>query len=111
MSNETVRGNLVDSINEMTKVLDLCQDSNECFEIKLKIRKLFQLLDRVIIATLDSTTDEFDQAIKSLQSLTLTAKAAQVDLDKVADMIKKSATAIGKVEKLVVNVAGVLAIL
>ena len=74
MSDNTIRGNLVDAINEMTKVLDLCEDPNQCFEIKIKIRELFHRLDRVIVASLDPTTEEFEDAIKALQVLTLTAK-------------------------------------
>lgn len=107
----TIRGNLVDAINEITKLLEVCDDSNQCFEIRIKIRELFQRLDRVIVASLDPTTAEFDEAIKALQSLTKAAIEAKTKLNKVAEVINKAATAIGKVEKLVKNVAGVLAIL
>lgn len=111
MSDNTIRGNLVDAINEMTKVLDLCEDPNQSFEIKIQIRELFHRLDRVIVASLDPSTEEFENAIKALRVLTLTAKKAQTDLEKVAEMISKSAIAVTKVEKLIVNVVGVLAIL
>jgi len=111
MSTQTIRGNLVDAINELNKLLEVCTDENQCFEIRIKIRELFQRLDRVIIATLDSSTVEFDDAIKSLQDLTKEAKTAKTKLDKVAEVINKAAIAVGKVEKLVKNVAGVLPIL
>lgn len=111
MSEETVRKNLVDSINEMTRLLEICEDSNQRFELRIKIRELFQRLDRVIVATLDSSTHEFKDAISALQKLTKKAKEAREDLDKVADAINKAADALGKVEKLVKNVAGVMAIL
>jgi uncharacterized protein (UPF0147 family) len=111
MPDNTIRGNIVNAINELNKLLEVCQDPNECFEIRIKIRELFQRLDRVIIASLDSTTPEFDAAIQALQSLTKAATEAKVKLDKVAAVIAKAATAVSKVEILVKNVAGVLAIL
>lgn len=111
MSNETIRVNLVNAINEMSKLLEVCNDENQKFELRIKIRELFQRLDRVIVATLDSGTPEFDEAIKSLKSLTAKAIEAKQDLDKIAVTITKAAKAIGKVEKLLKNVVGVLAIL
>lgn len=108
---ETIRVNLVNAINEMNKLLEVCNDENQKFEIRIKIRELFQRLDRVIVATLDSGTPEFAEAIESLKSLTAKAIEAKQSLDKVAETINKAAEAIGKVEKLVKNVVGVLAIL
>lgn len=108
MSSNTIRGNLVDALNEMTKLLEVCENRDQCFEIRIKIRELFQSLDRVIAASLDSTTPDFDDAIKALQSLTNEATEAKRKLDKVAVVINKAATAIGKVEKLVRNVTGIL---
>lgn len=110
MSKETIRKNLVDSINEMTHLLEVCQDSNQQFELRIKIRELFQRLDRVIVATLDSSTQEFTDAIDALKALTKKAKRAKNDLGKVAETINKAAEAVEKVEKLVKNIVGVLAI-
>lgn len=111
MAKETVRKNLVDAINELTKLLEVCKDPNERFELRIKIRELFQRLDRVIVATLDSETPEFSEAVESLKALTKKAKEARAHLDKVADTINAAGEAINKVEKLVKNIAGVLAIL
>lgn len=111
MSNETIRENLVNAINEMTRLLEVCNDENEKFELRIKIRELFQRLDRVIVATLDSGTPDFAEAVESLKSLTAKAIEAKSDLEKVTETINKAAEAIGKVEKLVKNVVGVLAIL
>jgi uncharacterized protein (UPF0147 family) len=108
---QTIRGNLVDAINELSKLLEVCEDPNQCFEIRIKIRELFQRLDRVIVASLDRTTPEFDEAITALQTLTKAAVEARTKLEKVASVITKAATAVAKVEKLVKNVVGVLAIL
>lgn len=111
MSNETIRGNLVDAINELNKLLEVCNNENQKFEIRIKIRELYQRLDRAIVATLDATSTEFAEAITALKLLTGKAIEAKNDIDKVAEVIDNAAEAIGKVEKLVKNVAGVLAIL
>ncbi len=111
MSNETIRGNLVDAINEMTRLLEVCNDDNQKFDLRIKIRELFQRLDRVIVATLVSGTPEFEEAIESLKSLVAKANEAKQDLEKVNETINKATEAIGKVEKLVKNVVGVLPIL
>jgi hypothetical protein len=82
MSTETIRVNLVNAINEMSKLLEVCNDENQKFEIRIKIRELFQRLDRVFVATLESGTPEFDEAIKSLKSLTKKAIEAKRDVSK-----------------------------
>ncbi|MEJ1355966.1 MAG: hypothetical protein RPU91_13925 [Candidatus Sedimenticola sp. (ex Thyasira tokunagai)] len=111
MSNNTIRRNLIDAINEMTQLLEACNDADQKFKIRIKIRELFHELDKVIVATLDSGTDEFKEALKSLKELTKQAKEARDDLEKVAKTINKAAKAIGKVEKLVKGVVGVIAVL
>ena len=111
MSNETIRKNLIDAINEMTQLLEVCNDTDEKFKIRIKIRELFHELDKVIVATLDSGTVEFNEALKSLKELTREAKEAHDDLEKVAKTINKAAEAIGKVEKLVKGIVGVIAVL
>lgn len=111
MANETVRVHLVNAINELTRLLEVCSDTNQQFEIRIRIRELFQRLDRVIVATLDSGTREFDDAIASLEVLTASAIKAKTDLDQIAVTINNAAEAIQKVEKLVKKVSGVLNIL
>ena len=112
MGNETIRINLVDAINEMSRLLEVCEDPNEQFEIRLKIRELFQRLDRIIVTVItDTGTSEFNDAIKALKALTKQAKKAKKNLEKVEATIKKATNAINKVEKLVTGVAGVLPIL
>ena len=107
---DTVRGNLIDAINELSKLLDVTQDPNEQFEIRIKLRELYQRLDRVVVADLSSvtTTVKFRAAIDALKALTEAAKEAQRDVAKVSKAIRKAASAVGKVEKLVSNVAGTL---
>ncbi|EPJ43582.1 MAG: hypothetical protein OFPII_40740 [Osedax symbiont Rs1] len=108
MSNDTIRKHLIDAINEMSKLLELSTDSNQKFELRIKIRELFHRLDRVIIASLNPATAEFNDAIESLKELTNQAKEAQVNLGKTIGIINKATKAIQKVEKLVKNIAGVM---
>jgi hypothetical protein len=110
MSDETVRGNIVNAINALTHLLEFCADSNQQFEIRVRIRELFCHLDRLIVAVLDSGTREFADTIASLQALTETAIKAKDELDTVTETLKKASEAVGRVEMLVRNVSGVLKI-
>jgi len=111
MSNKTIRAGLIDALNQLMRLADGCSDPNQAFELNIKIRELFQKLDRVIVARLESNTPEFEQALVSLDELTKQATVALDDASKVAATIAKAAEAVGKIEKLVVGVAGILAIL
>ena len=107
MSNKTIRKNLIDAINEMTQLLEACNDADQKFKIRIKISELFHELDKVIAATLDSETDEFNEALKSLKELTKEANKARGDLEKIEKIINKATEAIEKVEKLVKGVVGI----
>jgi len=111
MSNTTIRTGLIDAINQLMRLSDVCSDPNQSFELGIKIRELFQKLDRVIVTTLTDTTPEFEQALVALDQLTIQATEALDDATKIAATINKAGEVVGKVEKLVVGVAGVLAIL
>ena len=106
MSN-TIRGELVDAINELRQLL-FVTTGTEQMQIRQRIQELLRLLDRVIAASLDPTTKAFKDALKSLQGLTQQTKKAKQDVEKVAGTIQKAADAIAKVENLVTNVAGFL---
>lgn len=109
MSNETLRGNLVDSINKMTRLLEICP-AHQRFELRAMIRELMQRLDRVLVATLDSATPEFAAAIASLHDLKKKAEHAKADLEEVAATIEQAAVAVDRLEEVVRNVVGVMAI-
>ena len=89
----------------------MSDDANQQFEVRLKIRELYHRLDRVIISTLVSGSDDFKAAIEALDDLTKQAKAAKKEIDKIPETIKSATKAIKKVEKLVKGVTGVLKIL
>jgi len=111
MLNQTIRGSLVDAIDAMTRLLAVCEDPNQAFELRIKIRELFQKLDRVIVTSLDSGSEAFEQALIELEQLTTTAIAAKEDLAQVTATLEQATRALTKVEKLVKGVIGVLAIL
>ncbi len=111
MSNQTIRLGLVDAINQLMRLADACDDANQVFELNIKIRELFQRLDRVIVAELESSSVAFDEALIALDKLTASAKEAMDDTNKVAATIAKANDAIAKVEKVVTGVMGILAIL
>ncbi len=111
MPRETIRKNLVDAINELTRLLEACDDTNRQFELRIKIRELFQQLDRVIVAILESGTPQFNDAVEALKTLTKEAKSAKAKIEMVGKVIDKAADAVKKVEKLIVGVKGVLPIL
>jgi len=108
--NKTIRLGLVDAINQMMRLSDVCDDPDHKFEINLKVRALFKILDRVIVTTLQTTDADFEQALLALDALTQQANSATASLTMVAETITKAADAIGKIEKLVAGVVGILAI-
>lgn len=111
MSNDTIRNGLIDAINEMTRLLEHCDDPNQAFELRIKIRELFHQLDRVIVATLDAATPQFNEALTTLNELTASARKSRQNIDNVSATITKAAETVAKVEKVIKGVVGVLAIL
>jgi len=108
--NKTIRVGLIDAIDQMMRLSDVCDDPNQKFEINLKVRALYQMLDRVIVTTLQTTDADFEQALLALDELTQQAISATASVTMVAETITKAADAIGKIEKLVAGVVGILAI-
>lgn len=111
MSQNMMRENLVGAINEMACLLEVCVDIDQRYDLRIKIRQLFQRMDRVIVASLDEHSLEFGAAIKSLAMLSEDARKAKDDLNRIAGTLNKASDAIGKLEKIVKNIDGVTAIL
>lgn len=105
LNEEPLREELVNSIGEMSALLEVCENPAEKFELRRQVRELFQVLDTVTIESLDSTSPEFREALTSLKSLTSEAKEAKSDLDRIVCATDKAAKALGKLEKLGKNVA------
>lgn len=98
---ETLRKNLVDTINELNKLLHEAISEEEKNQIRKKRRLYFTLLEEVIDQEIPASTDGFDDAIAALQDATKKAKEAKNDLSKVAGTIQKVADAAKQVEKIV----------
>lgn len=108
MADETIRNNLVNAINDMTRLLETSISDDQRFELRLKIRELFRRLDQVVVATLESGTPEFDDALASIKSLSRTSREAKEDLGKLEEVLTRATETVAKVEKLVKNVVGVM---
>lgn len=109
MLNAIIGNNLVNSIYVMNRLLEVVQDSNTEFELRIKIGDLHRLHAKVIGEILPESTQEFKDAIDALQALTKKAEEAKVDLDKVEETITEAAEAIGKISILLANVVAVAA--
>lgn len=105
MSNEVIRKKLIESINEITELLEACDDSSQEFELRMKLRTLFQQLNAITLVTLDAKSTEFNEAVASLNKLTESANEAKKDLGKVAQTLNKADKVVGKIEKLIKSVA------
>lgn len=110
MSNETdiIRNNLLDAINELTGLLEVCTDADQQFALRIKIRDLSRQLDQVTVAALDGGSPAFIAAIASIQTLTEQAKTAKEDLQRVAETINKAAQVLASIETLVKNAVGLM---
>lgn len=96
----TLRGTIVDTINELNKLLRLTNDEGEKRKLRLLRNFYFNLLTEVLRDDLDSNTDEFKEAIRQLQGAQSSIAEAKNDIAKVAEVINllnKGARAIDRV--------------
>lgn len=98
---ETLRKNIVDTVNELNKLLLKAEDDGERRDIR-SLRKLFMLqLEEVIKKELDANAAEFQSAIASLQEAKNAAVDAKADIDAIADAINRAVAAARAVDKVV----------
>lgn len=104
---------VIGQINELNKILKTDIDNNQKFEIKKRKYELFHQLDRIVEADFSSTksTPAFKQALAAVKDATKSAKDAKKDISKVTKALEDTTEAIGKIEKLVKGVVGVMAVL
>lgn len=105
MSTETLRNDLLDTIEEMRKLLEVSEDADQLYELRLKIRELSRQADGLTNASLQAGTPTFDEAVASVHSLARSSREARDDLGKTAEAIGQAAKAVAKVEKLLRNIA------
>ena len=111
MKDETLRQHIVDAINDLTQLLELCEDPDQRQALRLKIRELFIQLDEIIVAKIDNDSHAFSEAITALQTLSTQAQEAAEDLEIVATTLSKAADVIEKISKLAKNSIKAAAIL
>jgi len=100
MSNETIRKGLIDAINALTLLHEVC-DSNQEFTLRLKISDLFHQLDRVLMMAVIVEEAELNAAITSIKEVTEMAKEAEYALDKVTETITKAEEVASRLDHLI----------
>ncbi|MGF1641789.1 MAG: hypothetical protein ACFCUO_12645 [Rhodospirillales bacterium] len=97
---QTLRGTIVDTINELNKLLHLTTDEGEKRKLRMLRNSYFALLDEVLEQDLDNTTDEFKAAIGMLEEAQVSIVEAKKDIAKVAsaiNVLNKAARAVDRV--------------
>lgn len=97
----TIRSGISDVVNVLNKVRNNTTVAQEQIDLQKLINTLFILWQQVIIDQLDKTTQDYKEAIRSLNDSEKAAKAALKDLGKIADAINKATEAAKAVDKVV----------
>jgi uncharacterized protein Yka (UPF0111/DUF47 family) len=104
MSENTLRSEILAALTELDMLLELCEDAQHSYTLRIYIRELSAKLDESILADLNSATPDFEAALNALRELTDEAKQARSKLDRVVEVINKAAKVVGRLEKLVKTV-------
>jgi predicted metal-dependent hydrolase len=99
----TLRVTIVDTINELNKLLPRTKDEGEKRKLRLLRNFYFNLLTEVLRDEIDSNTDEFKEAIGMLEDAQASIAEAKNDIARVAEVINqlnKGARAIDRVVKI-----------
>lgn len=107
--NKLVRGALLSSILELDKLYEVELNNAKANKLLDASAKLHDLLVTAMKHQLVGTSDDFVEALISLNTLTTDCKQAQQDLEKVVLVINKVSNTIDKVTKVVSKAATLLA--
>ena len=108
MTDTTLRAAIINSLNELGKLKFVTQNPIELNKIRDASGVLLRQLDIVLNNILNNQSDDFKNALKALNELTILAKKSKSDVDKIAQTIQKSAEAIDKIGKVLGNLTGLL---
>jgi hypothetical protein len=97
----TLRGTLGDAINELNKLLLKTSDPEEEKKIRQLRRIYFTLFEEVIMQEINRGTQEFKEAIDSLEIARKEAVEAKKDIAKIAEAINKAIAAAKAVDRIV----------
>jgi len=95
----TLQEKLTDALNELQSLMmeDITDDDRDI--LRKRIGALFVQQDELLIKDISDSTDEFNEALAALENSTQAAVEAKDDIDKVSNVINKTADVIGKIEK------------
>jgi hypothetical protein len=97
----TLREGLVNTLNEINKLIRAADDDDEEEKLRRWRRIYFALLDEVVRQEIDATTHEFKEAVEALGAAQKQAVEAKESIDKIADAINKAAKAAKAVDTIV----------
>lgn len=97
----TIRSGISDLVNVLNKVRNNTTVAQEQIDLQKLINALFILWQQVIFDQLDKKTQDYKDAIRSLNDAEKEAKAALKDLGEVANAIKTATSAAKAVDKVV----------
>lgn len=97
----TIRSGISDVVNMLNKVRNNTTVAQEQLDLQKLINVFFILWQQVIVDQLDKKTQDYKDAIKSLNEAEKVAKSALKDLSKVAGAIAKATDAAKAVDKVV----------
>jgi hypothetical protein len=97
----TIRSGISDVVNVLNKLRNNTTVAQEQIDLQKLINVFFILWQQVIFDQLDKKTQDYKDAIRSLNDAEKEAKAALKDLDKVANAIKTATSAAKALDKVV----------
>lgn len=96
---ETLRSGISDLVNDLVKIGNNSTDPVEQQALVEQINKLMDLWRRVILDQMDREAQDYKDALVTLGKAQDAASKAKDNLDKVADVIKKTAKAAAAIDK------------
>jgi len=97
----TIRSGISNVVNVLNKVRNNTTVAQEQINLQKLINAFFILWQQVIFDQLDKKTQDYKDAIRSLNEAEKEAKAALKDLDKVANAIKTATSSAKAVDKVI----------
>jgi predicted phage-related endonuclease len=100
MPENTLRAEILAALAELDMLLEVCEDAEQSYTLRIYMRELSAQLDASILANLNAATPDFEAALTALRELTDEAKQAKSKLDRVVEVINKAAKVVGRLERL-----------
>lgn len=98
---KNLRSGIGDLVNDLVKVLNNTTNADQQTALLKIVNALMVLWQQVILDQLNNKTEEYLDALTTLDAAQEAAAAAKKDLDQVTDAIKKATTAAKAVDKVI----------